>query len=203
MALYSEKGKEMIVMTKQEFLEQKIWYHATDLSHFNSLMNGIDSEINRGDELDFGYGFYLCPNIEWVKKYANQFSEEVIFEFHFCVADLIKKGYNFIYFGELNNEFADFVYNNRTKFMNYPAECVHDFDMVGGVMSDGRQAVDFELFRQESIDKEELYRRLLLPKEDWQLLIHSQDICDLLEPIDAYNKGGVHYDVSSYKSLHS
>ena len=79
-------------------------------------------------------------------------------------------------------------------FAESPSFCIHNYDFVFGVMSDGNQPLDFEEFRQGFITKKELYRRICLPKEDWQLMIHSQSICDTIKPVLIHDlSGGVFY----------
>ena len=188
-------------MTKEEFMNHDKWYHTTDLWAFqNIIKNGIQANINSDVPTDFGYGFYLCPTIEWSEKYAKSFPQGIIIEFNFTPIDLMSghSDKEYEYFEHLNYEFADFVFANRKFYLNYPSKCVHNYLIVGGVMSDGEQINDFAEYDNNLISKEELYRRLLLPKEDWQLLIHSQEICNLIRPVSAFDLGGNRYDVSSY-----
>jgi len=196
----------MKVWKEKEFMEHDQWFHATTLEGFKSILkNGILASFNNDIELDFGYGFYLTPNKEWAYKYAKGLytdSESVVIEFRFKPKD-IANGCKSKFYGKLDTEFADFVFNNRQYFMNNETHCVHDYDIVGGVMSDGNQWEDFELYRNGTIDKNELYKRLCIPKEDWQIVIHSQELCNKIKPFSAKGtKGGV-YDVKNYRKAYS
>ena len=171
--------------TEEDFLKCPIWYHATLKRYQNNILKKVIADINKDTELDFGYGFYLCPNFEWALKYAKGLAESdgsdaCVIEYHFTLENLLCGSTNYRFFGELNTEFADFVFYNRMYFENYPSKCIHDYLLVGGVMSDGQQTIDFDKYRNNKIIKEELYRRLCIPKEDWQVVIHSQELCDQL-----------------------
>ncbi len=185
--------------TEKDFLSHNRWFHATSARFFDSIIHqGIIANINRDTELDFGYGFYLAANPKWAEKYAKGFEDARIIEFHFRPIDILQGNPNYKFFGALNEEFADFVFSNRMFIATSERECAHDYDLVAGVMSDGSQVVDFEEFRDKEISKSELYRRLLLPREDWQIAIHSQELCNHIFPFRAYDLKGGEYDVSNY-----
>ncbi len=193
------KGENMKQWTEKEFLSNTHWYHATSAKFFEKIMEkGVLADVNRNSELDFGWGFYLTANSKWAEKYAMGFENERIIEFCFKPRDLLGDSKNYRFFGKLDKDFAEFVFSNRMYFEKSPNYCVHNYELVGGVMSDGTQVTDFEEFRNREITKDELFRRLLLPREDWQLLLHSQELCNQIKPSRAYDlKGGV-YDVSKY-----
>lgn len=182
----------MKIWTEEEFLDNSVWYHTTEREFANNIKeNGVIASINATTELDFGYGFYLTPSLEWSKKYAEGYRDPVILEYHFTPRALLGGDNNYAFFQELNDTFAEFVFNNRMYYEEYEDNCIHDYLLVGGVMSDGDQPVDFERYRSEKITKEELFRRLCIPKEDWQLVIHSQDLCSKLRVFDTLEvKGG-------------
>ena len=184
---------------EHEFLSCNRWYHATSKKFFDKIIHdGIKADINRHSELDFGYGFYLAENSDWAEKYAKGFDDGRIIEFHFRPVDILGEDKNYRFFGKLDEEFAEFVFLNRMYFSDNADDCVHSYDLVAGVMSDGTQATDFEEFRDGDISKSELFGRLLLPKEDWQISIHSQLLCDQIIPCRAYDLKGGEYDVSKY-----
>lgn len=54
--------------------------------------------------------------------------------------------------------------------------------------------MEYELHR---ITKGELFERLLEPKEDWQLLIHSQELCNQLKLTRIFNVRGEEIDVNA------
>lgn len=186
--------------TEYEFLHHDIWYHATSEVYFKRILEkGIIADCNKGSELDFGFGFYLTPSLEWVKKYAQGFNNPRIIEFHFEPIHLLNGSDNYCFWENLNDSFADFVFDNRMNFQNTSSLCVHNYLLVGGVMSDGQQVTDFIEYRKGEISKEELYRRLCIPKEDWQLMIHDQELCNAIKPCSAFDLEGGIYDVSEYK----
>ncbi len=189
----------MIQWNEQDFLTNDKWYHATSAKFFRKIVkNGIIADINRNTELDFGYGFYLAASLSWAQKYAKGFDDARIIEFHFRPVDILKGSKNYRYFDTLDEEFAEFVFSNRMYYSESTDNCIHTYDLVAGVMSDGTQATDFEEFRDGEITKQELFRRLLLPREDWQIAIHSQKLCNLLVPVRAFDLKGGDYDVSEY-----
>lgn len=182
--------------SEREFLQQDIWYHATEDFYVKDILkDGVIADINADVELDFGFGFYLTPSFDWAKKYSEGYSAPRILEYHFTPESLLESDSTYKFFGELNTEFAEFVFNNRMYFEKYDSKCVHTYDFVGGVMSDGNQPVDFERFRNGLISKEELFRRICIPKEDWQIVIHSQTMCNKLKKPFAIHdlKGGIEY----------
>ena len=186
---------------EQEFLSHDRWYHATSERFFNNIIhNGIIADVNQYSELDFGYGFYLAASSKWAEKYAKGFENERIVEFRFRPVDILGENSNYKFFGELNEDFAEFVFSNRMYYTNYANYCIHSYDLVAGVMSDGTQITDFEEFRDGDITKVELFRRLLMPKEDWQLTLHSQSLCNKIIPSRAYDLKGGEYDVSKYRN---
>ena len=193
----------MKVWSQEEFLNHEIWYHATSGIFFERILtDGVVASVNKDTELDFGYGFYLTPSYRWAKKFAEGFNNPRIIEFHFKPIEILAGSKNFNFFGRLNMKFADFVFHNRMDYEQYPDKCVHNFALVGGVMSDGNQIMDFEEYRSGLIGKDELYQRICTPKEDWQLLIHAQSLCDRIAPFAAYDLEGETYDVSKYKKTH-
>ena len=144
------------------------------------------------------YGFYLAANLSCAQKYAAGFEDARIIEFHFKPIDILKGSSNYRFFEALDEEFAEFVFSNRMYYLESEDNCYHKYDLVAGVMSDGTQATDFEEYRDGDITKEELFRRLLLPREDWQIAIHSQALCNCLAPSRAFDLKGGEYDVSEY-----
>ena len=61
-------------------------------------------------------------------------------------------------------------------------------------MSDGKQIDDFTDYALKRITKGELLERLMLPKENWQLLIHNQKLCNALTITGIYNLKGERVD---------
>ena len=100
-------------------------------------------------------------------------------------------------YGFLDYEFAKFVFQNRRYYKYHIfSKCVHSYDMIGGPMSDGKQIDDFLEYELHRITKGELFERLLEPKEDWQLLLHNQELCGALVLNKIYNMKGDEIDVN-------
>lgn len=115
-------------------------------------------------------------------------------EFHFSPKKLLNGSKNYRFFGRLNREFAEFVFKNRMFYKEYPSKCVHNYLMVAGVMSDGNQPAAFKRYLDNGgteAEKEILFSELCRPEEDWQLLIHSQKLCDRLQVAAVYDMEGV------------
>lgn len=95
----------------------------------------------------------------------------------------------------LNNEFAEFVFRNRNNYKYHIfTKCVHSYDFIGGPMSDGKQIDDFTDYALKRITKGEFLERLMRPKENWQLLIHNQKLCNALTITGIYNLKGERVD---------
>lgn len=198
-------------MTKEEFYKNRIWYHATTKTSVKAILSkGVLAKININVPLDFGNGFYLCPNFSWCQKYIKSLlditdddieihsDDGYILEFEFCPKEYEKTHRN-IFWEDLDKKFAKFVFKNRMYYKyHFIRHCVHNYDFVGGPMSDGKQIDDFNEYILHRITKGELYERLLIPKEDWQLLLHSQKMCDKVKLKKIYNLKGDEVDVENF-----
>lgn len=59
----------------EKYLKNERWYHATTLEGWKHLCDKkIDVQYNKGNELDFGYGFYLTPS----QQHAEAFIRKII-----------------------------------------------------------------------------------------------------------------------------
>lgn len=187
-----------------EFFQNTTWYHATTRdSAINIIKKGVCATINKGKELDFGYGFYVTPNKEWAHNYlVNQLlvSDEdnviepddgYVLQFEFDPAKYIRQ-YKIKFIDKLDTKFAKYVYFNRMHpHLSY---ILSHYDMMGGPMSDGKQLDDFTNYKLGRITKGELFDELLKPKEDWQLVLRNQAICDTLRVRKAFNTKGEETD---------
>ena len=192
-----------------EFWENTTWYHATQAGFAKSIIkNGVIANINNNKPLDFGYGFYLTPNKEWATNYlieqtavlegdnAIEENRGYILEFSFCPREYIGE-FEYRFFEKLDYEFAKFVFQNRRYYKYHIfSKCVHSYELIGGPMSDGKQIDDFLEYELHRITKGELFERLLEPKEDWQLLLHNQELCGALVLNKIYNMKGDEIDVN-------
>ncbi|WP_350343628.1 DUF3990 domain-containing protein [Proteinivorax tanatarense] len=134
-------------------LRKDKWYHGTTLRNWKSICKaGIQTQHNTGMENDFGYGFYLTPKKQEAEKYIiNQLDSSfsspdmlpntkefrlspealipVIIEFTFTPLKWYESGdYNFKILNNYDEEFADFVFYNRTE--NIEGEKQHNYDFM-------------------------------------------------------------------------
>jgi len=192
-------------VTKEKFLSTTRWYHGTIAKHAESIIsNGVNAEINKNTPLDFGSGFYLAMDKDWATKYVRSqltmidndlqidADDGYVLEFEFS-PKLYISSVDFMFFEKMNTEFADFVFDNR---MNYDSITYKNtYDIVGGPMSDGKQLEDFLKYKLNQISKRELYERLLEPKEDWQMVLRTQSLCNELKLTKIYNLEGAEINV--------
>lgn len=205
--LYNNLEGTLEKWSEKEFLNHRRWFHGTTAIGLKKIIkNGIVVKYNQDNSLDFGYGFYLCPEFDWALGYIKGQLEIVdddleikcndgyVLEYQFSPWEIIK-GNNYKFFCGLDESFGIFVFNNRIKYKrHFVRKCIHDYDLVAGPMSDGNQIDDFNDYRLGRISKGELLDRLLLPKENWQLLLHKQYLCNNLKPIGIYNLKGERVD---------
>ena len=194
----------MKLWTKEEFFLNNRWFHATTkYGAARIIREGVKVKVNKNNPLDFGYGFYMTPDYDWAQKYLNETllidvenSEKdngvngIVFEFG-IQPSVYAKGSNVKFFSKLDNEFAKFVVKNRIDYSKHIfTKCVHNYDMVGGPMSDGNQDDAINSYFQGRITLGELYEQILIPKESWQLLIHRQYIANELRWVRLFNEKG-------------
>lgn len=192
---------------EEDFLKVNTWYHGTTAYGLEHILKvGVDAKYNKKrTPLDFGYGFYLCPTYEWSLNYAKALleltdddldvksNEGYVVEYEFVPIKYAKDNYKF--FSGMDETFAKFVFDNRIKYKYHILTgCVHSYDFVCGPMSDGNQINDFNDYKLNRISKGELLERLMQPKEDWQLLLHKQYLCDELKIKAIYNLKGERCD---------
>ncbi|WP_077368418.1 DUF3990 domain-containing protein [Anaerosalibacter sp. Marseille-P3206] len=180
----------------KKYLSNDMWYHATTLDNWNSICNrGILADYNKdtSDALDFGYGFYLSPTKERAEKYISDLlkvgvlidSEPIILGFEFCpLVYLQNENYNFKILNAYDNEFASFVFENRTK--NVRGQNQHNFDIIFGVMSDSIPIKIITEYKMGIISKEEAIEKLKKQTSMKQLSLHSQELCDILKLKEVY-----------------
>ena len=60
----------------RKYLSNDKWYHGTTLYNAKKIIdNGIIVDYNKGNELDFGYGFYLTPKKEQAESFITKILE--------------------------------------------------------------------------------------------------------------------------------
>ena len=163
--------------TKQEFYNIQTWYHGTTAVNAKKIIeNGVTATVNKDRPLDFGYGFYMCPDFLWTHAYTKKLlgatdedfqirsNEGYVLEFEFIPAKAKGKGR---FFPFLDMKFVKFVFKNRVYYKRHVfSKCVHNYAFVAGPMSDGNQTDDFTDYFMKRITRGELYERLLRPQEN-------------------------------------
>jgi sulfur carrier protein ThiS len=195
------------------YLNKNKWYHGTTLEGWKGICgNGILADYNKGNELDFGHGFYLTPIKEQAEKFIttiiritqenkamqsemaalldmqNSTDQEtaVIVEFDFVPIDWLarEKDLKFKLLSSYNDEFAEFVFFNRVD--NSDGLYQHEFDLIFGVMSDSNPIFDIIKYKNGEIGKADVIESFKKNTSAKQLSIHSQALCDMIIPSRAY-----------------
>lgn len=201
-----------------KYLCSNKWYHGTTLHGWKKLCElGVKVDYNIGNELDFGYGFYLTPVKEQAERYIenllkysanvaldipvlenNSNKIPVVIEFSFCPYEWYSDNiYNFKFLNSYNKEFAEFVFHNRTA--NITGTHHHHFDLIFGVMSDNLPTILIQRFKNGEIGKDEVIRDLQKSTSNKQLSLHNQEICDIIKPTKVYClETGKELDIDDY-----
>lgn len=174
------------------------WYHATTMQNYlNIKKNGVRVDYNKGHQLDFGYGFYLTSTSKLAESYtkrlysfenANELIVDdfpVIMEYTFCPYDwFLSETYNCRVFASFDDEFAEFVFHNRTANIN--GACQHEYDVIYGVMSDSFPTNLILEYFAGTCSKNEVLSALKKNNSMKQISLHSQTLCDIIQLSLAY-----------------
>jgi len=87
---------------------------------------------------------------------------------------------NYLHYSEPNEEWVDFVYNNRTN-----RDFQHDYDIVYGPVANDRVYAAFALYEQGFLNKEALIMELKAYKLVDQLLFHTAAALESLTFIES------------------
>ncbi|MGE8079251.1 DUF3990 domain-containing protein [Peribacillus loiseleuriae] len=207
----------------EKYLKKNKWYHATTLSGWKEICDKkLQVNHNKNHELDFGYGFYLTPKLDQANKFiqtiislpddnllleldslyqteSNQDDKVgVIVEFDFIPYDwYTDKSYNHKILSTYDDEFAEFVFYNRTE--NIDGSNQHKFDFIFGVMSDSIPTIEIQKYRDGQIGKDEVIESLKKSTSSKQLSIHNQVLCDIIYPCRAFIiDTGEELDINDY-----
>lgn len=189
--------KEITGKTKK-ILSQNMWYHGTVFSSWSSFcQNGVLVDINKdtSDALDFGYGFYLAPSKERAEHYILSMMENtgfykegdfpLILGFEFTPLKWFEeKEYNTKLFEKYDDEFAIFVFENRTE--NIFGLKQHNYDVIYGVMSDSVPTQAVLEYKMGVKTKEEVLDSLKKATSMKQISLHNQKLCDIIRLKEAY-----------------
>lgn len=182
----------------QKILSQKTWYHGTLFSNWESFCkNGVLVDINKdtSDALDFGYGFYLAPSKERAEHYILSMMENsdfynsadvpMILGFEFNALELFESEiYHTKIFDKYDDEFAIFVFTNRTE--NLSGSTQHNYDVIYGVMSDSVPTQAILEYKMGVKTKDEVLQILKKGTSMKQLSLHKQELCDSIQLKEAY-----------------
>lgn len=212
---------------ERKYLSKSKWYHGTTLDGFKKICSmGVRADYNKGNELDFGYGFYLTPVKEqaesFIKKLLQYDKTEidktvtnsfgfptkenedkkiaVVIEFEFTPLQWFEGDYyKHKILNAYDDEFAEFVFNNR---INYMAECnQHNYDLIFGVMSDSLPIILMQRYKNGELSKEQVIEGLKKQTSAKQLSIHNQKICDIINISNAYYvESGKELDINDYNN---
>lgn len=133
--------------------------------------------------LDYGAGFYTTTSYnqaeKWVRnKLDDNHNHGFVNKYEWDENN--KMGLNYKHFIEPNEEWIDFVHNNRTV---YGFE--HDFDVVYGPVANDKVYAAFALYEQGFIDKQALIREMRAYKFVDQLLFHTEKAIKTLTYIES------------------
>ncbi len=178
-----------------KYINQKLWYHGTTLYEWDSIKRkGVIFDYNKGNELDFGYGFYLTPEYDQAEyyiinllKFIDRFGMDendripVIIEFEFSLIEYCANpDYKFGVYNAYDNAFAQFVFHNRVNNVN--GEAQHAYDIIFGVMSDSKPTILIQKYKNGDIEKNIVLEELKKSTRNKQLSLHNQKLCDIIVP---------------------
>lgn len=135
-------------------------------------------------KLDYGDGFYTTTS----KKQAKEWVERRMLEKHSTCGhinvyefdDKTLPELNCLIFPEPNEEWAEFVMANRTKY-NF----THDYDIVYGPVANDRVYLQFGLYEAGAISVDTLIRELKTYKLIDQYLFHTDKALTALRFIES------------------
>lgn len=128
----------------------------------NTIVSNIDlTQCN--PYKDFGQAFYLTADKKQALDVANArvdffWGEPIVNSFFFDENLLVNGSLSFKTFEEYNEEWADFIYQNRDESLVPPY--VHPYDVVYGPIANDRVGLQIRNYRMGNIDKKEFLRRL-------------------------------------------
>jgi len=192
----------------KKYLSNTCWFHATTLDDWHDInQNGVIAEINRDTSagLDFGYGFYMTNDsfkaenfIYGLKKVGSLVKDDVmtIVEFSFSPLNWFEASeYNTYIINSHNDEFANFVYENRMYNINGSKQ--HKYDAIFGVMTDTRPIELMKKHRAGILSKSEVLDEFKKSISMKQLSLHNQKLCDMIKPVKAYI-----FEIDSENKIH-
>lgn len=128
--------------------------------------------ISPSRTLDYGAGFYTTTSYDQAAKWVARKTDLKQGIGYINVYEWDKNSIqtlNYLHFTAPNEEWVDFVYNNRTL-----RGFEHDYDIVHGPVANDRVYAAFALYEQGFIDKQTLIRELKAYKLVDQILFHTE-----------------------------
>lgn len=139
--------------------------------------------ILTGHTSDYGTGFYTTTSYEQAEKWVIRKLDENQKHGYVNVYEWDEQSRNslyYLYFAEPNEDWIDFVHNNRT-VLNFD----HNYDIVYGPVANDRVYAAFALFEQGFIDKQTLIREMRTYKLVDQLLFHTEKFLETLTYVES------------------
>lgn len=182
-------------------LNHDLWYHGTTIEDAENIrQKGVFANYNIGKPLDFGPGFYLTDTYQHASSYISKLpivspsgklearEKWAIIEFKFNPYEILFSQfgqYKYCNFPTHNNDFAKFVFGNRTKNRN---EAPHHYDLIWGVMSDSIPDQVILDYKNGIISYEEAIKKFQKSNSMKQLFLSNQKLCDMLMINNIYFK---------------
>lgn len=134
--------------------------------------------------LDYGSGFYTTTSLrqaqEWVRRRIKEKETSKGYVNCYEFDESALKSMNCLIFSAPNEEWVDFVMNNRTQ-----RGFSHDYDIVYGPVANDRVYAAFALYEGGLLDKQNLIAELKTYKLVDQLLFHTEIALRSLKFIEA------------------
>jgi len=135
---------------------------------------------------DFGKGFYVtkfCNHAEeWAKVIGEEYGTEgYVSEFEFSENDFTKSICKIKHFNAYNEEWLDFVVQNRDKNSKIS---VHDYDIVIGPVANDKVQNTLRLYLKEKISKEKFLKMLTYHEETHQICFCTLNSLQTIDRID-------------------
>jgi len=135
---------------------------------------------------DFGKGFYVTKirhhAEEWAKIIGEKYETNgFVSEFEFSENDFTKSICKIKRFDAYNEEWLDFVVNNRNKNSKTPA---HDYDIVIGPVANDKVQNTLKLYLKGKISKEKFLKMLTHHEETHQICFCTLNSLQTIDRID-------------------
>ena len=138
--------------------------------------------------LDFGKGFYTTTNREQAERWAvikqkrlGKTAKSFVTEYEFHNTLVPDKSLNIKIFEQANEEWLDFVVQNRSEDMN------HIYDLVIGPVANDTLYETLTLYEAGILTKPETIARLKVHPLFDQVSFHNKKALEYLKFIQAYN----------------